>query len=46
MKKRSGDLHQHDADDEGTLCQKHTEYVFMCKDEQKGQDENTSAAVL
>lgn len=49
MKKRSGDLHQHDADDdddEGTLWRKDTECVFMCKDECKGLDENTPAAML
>lgn len=39
MKKRSGDLHQHDDadDDEGTLWQKDTEYVFTRKEEHKGQ---------
>lgn len=46
MKKRSQDLHQHEADNEGTLCRKHIECVFMCKDEHKGQDEHASAAVL
>lgn len=48
MKKRSRDLHQHDADDaddgdddddEGTLWRQDTESVFMCKDEHKGLDE-------
>lgn len=51
MKKRSGDLHQHDADgdDEGTLWCSNIEYVyceFMCKDEHNGLDENTPAAML
>lgn len=51
IKKRSGDLHQHDADgdDEGTLWRSDIEYVyceFMCKDEHNGLDENTPAAML
>lgn len=41
MTKRSGDLHQHDADDEGTLWRKDTECVYMGRDEHKGLDEST-----